>query len=81
MRLPELSRHQSAIVLAVEDAQPGDPIARRLRDLGFVNGESIRLVTHGPVGGDPLLVQIGYTRFALRRSEAQRVSVQLSEAA
>ena len=81
MRLPELSRNQSAIVLAVEDAQPGDSLARRLRDLGFVNGESIRMVTRGPVGGEPLLVQIGYTRFALRRAEAQRVSVQLTEPA
>ena len=29
----------------------------------------------GPVGREPLLVQVGYTRFALRRSEAARVQV------
>ena len=34
------------------------------------------VVAHGPVGGDPVLVQIGFTRFALRRSEAARVLVQ-----
>jgi ferrous iron transport protein A len=27
----------------------------------------------GPFGADPLLVQIGFTRFALRRSEAARI--------
>lgn len=76
MRLSELPHHLSATVLAVEDVQAGDPIARRLRDLGFVNGEPVRVVAQGPVGGDPLLVQIGYTRFALRRAEAARVRVQ-----
>jgi ferrous iron transport protein A len=65
-----------ATVFAVSDAQPGDTIARRLRDLGFVRGEQIRLVARAAFGGDPLVVQIGFTRFALRRSEAVRVTVQ-----
>ena len=39
-------------------------------------GGDVRLVTRGPVGADPLLVQIGFTRFALRRSEAARVWLQ-----
>lgn len=34
-----------------------------------------------PFGGDPLLVQIGFTRFALRRSEAERVQVRVEEGA
>jgi len=59
----------------VEDAHPADPIAQRLRELGFVSGEPVRIVARGPLGGDPLLVQIGSTRFALRRSEAARVTV------
>ena len=42
----------------VRDAQPNDAIARRLRELGFVPGESLRLVTHAPFGGDPLLVKV-----------------------
>jgi ferrous iron transport protein A len=35
----------------------------------------VRIVARGPVGADPLLIQIGFTRFALRRSEAARVLV------
>jgi len=46
-----------------------------LRDLGFVDGEPVRVVAVGPLGADPLLIQIGSTRFALRRSEAHRVTV------
>ena len=59
----------------VEDANLNDTISRRLRELGFVRGEQVRVVAHGPIGGDPLLVQIGFTRFALRRAEAARVQV------
>ena len=66
----------SAMVLQVDDNGPDDAIAQRLRDLGFVAGEPVRLVARGPLGADPLLVQIGYTRFALRRAEAARIRVQ-----
>ncbi|HMH68370.1 MAG TPA: FeoA family protein [Pinirhizobacter sp.] len=75
MRLSELPRGAPAMVQDVEDAHPADPIAQRLRELGFVCGEPVRIVARGPLGGDPLLVQIGSTRFALRRSEAARVTV------
>jgi len=64
-----------ATVNAVQATAPIDPIAERLRDLGFVAGEPVRVVARGPVGADPLLIQIGFTRFALRRAEAARVLV------
>ena len=75
MTLSELPLHASAVVDSVQDLHANDAIARRLRELGFVKGEEVRLVARGPVGGEPLLVQVGYTRFALRRSEAARVQV------
>jgi ferrous iron transport protein A len=59
----------------VQDLHANDAIASRLRELGFVKGEEVRLVAKGPVGGEPLLVQVGFTRFALRISEAKRVVV------
>ncbi|QNH12786.1 ferrous iron transporter [Xanthomonas sp. SI] len=65
----------TATVETVHDRQPNDAIARRLRELGFVAGEQVQVLASGPVGGEPLLVQVGYTRFALRRSEAARVQV------
>ena len=76
MRLSELAQGRDAVIQHVEDINENDPVARRLRHLGFVNGEPVRLVGRGPVGADPLLVQIGYTRFALRRAEASRVIVE-----
>ncbi|WP_049622140.1 FeoA family protein [Frateuria defendens] len=79
MRLSDLPKGAAAVVDRVDDAQANDPIAQRLRDLGFVAGEPVRLVAQGPLGADPLLIQIGSTRFALRRSEAARVAVRLKE--
>ena len=73
MTLTELARRTPAIVDAVEDRTPNDPIARRLRELGFVAGEEVVVVAAGPLGAEPLLVQVGFTRFALRRVEAARV--------
>jgi ferrous iron transport protein A len=75
VRLSELAKGATAVIHDVEDSQLNDPISRRLRDLGFVRGEPVRIVAQGPIGGDPLLVEIGFTRFALRRAEAARVQV------
>ena len=80
MRLSELNSDADGVVRLVEDVVPGDAISRRLRDLGFVAGEPVRIVARGPVGADPLLVQIGFTRFALRRSEAARIRLDLAGA-
>ena len=62
-----------AIVEDVEDIVSNDVVARRLRELGFVAGEEVQVVAAGPFGAEPLLVQVGYTRFALRQVEAARI--------
>jgi ferrous iron transport protein A len=81
VRLTDLPKGAPAVVERVDDAHAADTIAQRLRDLGFVPGEPVRLVARGPMGGDPLLIQIGSTRFALRRNEAARVEVRTEVAA
>ena len=76
MTLAELPIRTAAFVERVDDAAPNDAIARRMRELGFVAGEEVEIVATGPLGAEPLLVQVGFTRFALRRSEAARVRLQ-----
>lgn len=80
MVLSELPLRKPAVVETVQDQTSNDVIARRLRELGFVNGEPVEVVATGPLGAEPLLVQIGFTRFALRRSEAARVKLRAMEA-
>lgn len=72
--LSELPRDVVATIVSV-DGLAADPIAQRLQELGFVVGEQVRCTAVAPFGADPILVQVGYTRFALRRSEAMRVHV------
>ena len=76
LRLSQLRRDQAAQVRSVESRGAADPSAERRRDLGFVADEPVRGVAPAPMGADPLLVQIGFTRFALRRAEAERVIVE-----
>ncbi len=78
MKLTELPAFTSALVTGVADTHDGDLISNRLRELGFVDGEPVKVVGRGPIGADPLLIQIGFTRFALRRSEAARVTVSVT---
>ncbi len=76
MLLSDLPSGRSATIERVEDRTAVDTIAARLRDLGFVPGEPVRVVARGLIGADPLVIQIGFTRFALRRAEAARIVVQ-----
>jgi ferrous iron transport protein A len=80
MRLSELPRRVAAVILSVDDTTSNDPVARRLRELGFVPGEAVQVIALGPFGMDPLVAQVGFTRFALRRSEAARITVEVASA-
>lgn len=75
MQLSDLNKGAQAIVREVLELHPQDMISQRLRDLGFVCGEVVKVLTYGPFGKEPILVQVGHTRFALRGAEAARVSV------
>ena len=84
MQLSQLKRFQLATITEVasaktsqsETASSVDPISSRLMKLGFVPGEQVKVLAQGLFGRDPLLVQIGFTRFALRRTEAERIQVE-----
>lgn len=56
------------------DGEDGD-IGLRLLELGFVEGETLRVVAHGFPGREPIAVRIGNTTFALRRLEADHILV------
>ncbi|CAI3124413.1 hypothetical protein MWMV2_MWMV2_01241 [Acinetobacter oleivorans] len=54
-----------------------DPVLERLELLGFRVGESLQVLAKGLFGGDPVLVQIETSRFALRKNEAERIFVEI----
>jgi ferrous iron transport protein A len=49
--------------------------ARWLEEIGFIAGERVILMARALPGGDPLVVRIGQSTFALRRAEAACVRV------
>jgi ferrous iron transport protein A len=49
--------------------------ARWLEEIGFIVGERVMLMARGLPGGDPMVVRIGQSTFALRRAEAACVRV------
>jgi len=58
----------------VSQVEGGD-IGLRLLELGFIEGEPVRVVAHGFPGREPIAVRIGSTTFALRRFEADHILV------
>ncbi|OTG91692.1 FeoA family protein [Acinetobacter sp. ANC 3832] len=80
MRLSELKVKQTAIITKVnraldDDSSHPDLVASRLETLGFIPGASVQVITKGIFGGDPILIQIGFTRFALRKVEAGKIEI------
>jgi ferrous iron transport protein A len=82
IRLADLRRGESALVAGLADVAGFDDgrgsaaiLLARLRDLGFVAGACCEVVARMWPAGDPLVVRIGGSTFALRRAEAAAVRV------
>lgn len=84
VRLSALKVKQTAMITkvnrSVDETEHADLVAVRLESLGFVPGTQVQVVTKGVFGGDPILIQIGFTRFALRKAEADKIEIQLEGA-
>jgi ferrous iron transport protein A len=80
--LAHLRRGETAIVAGLAAVVAGGSeseaalLTTRLRDLGFVSGARCEVIARMWLGGDPLVVRIGGSTFALRRLEAAAVLVQ-----
>ncbi len=76
MTLDELPLGLTATITSVE----GRPRFReRLVELGFVPGTPVRARRRAPLG-DPIQVEVRGGKFALRRTEARSIHVQIPEA-
>ena len=72
----DLAAIGQALTVQQVQAPPEAPEwARWLEEIGFIVGEHVMLMARGLPGGDPLVVRIGQSTFALRRAEAACVRV------
>jgi ferrous iron transport protein A len=53
-------------------------VAKRLMEMGVVPGAPVRVIKHAPLG-DPLEVRVRNYHLAIRRTEAQTITVEISE--
>ncbi|MBS1229988.1 MAG: putative ferrous iron transport protein [Proteobacteria bacterium] len=73
--LDHASIGQALTVHQVLAPQAAPEWARWLEEIGFIVGEQVMLMARALPGGDPLVVRIGQSTFALRRAEAACVRV------
>jgi len=75
---PLRSRHTVAAVTPPAEAPEW---GRWLEEIGFLPGEPVTLMARAAFGGDPLVVRVGLSTFALRCAEAACVQVVRNEPA
>jgi len=75
--LSHLKKGEAANVVGVVEGEGAEhrALTRRLLELGFVEGETIRIVAESFPRGDPIAVRLGNTTFALRKHEAALIRV------
>ena len=73
--LDRASIGQALTVRQVLAPQAAPEWERWLEEIGFIAGEQVTLMARALPGGDPLVVRVGQSTFALRRAEAACVQV------
>ena len=73
--LDRAALHEPLLVTGVNSAGAPAEWMAWLADIGFVPGEQVMLMHRGIPGGDPLVVRVGLSTFALRRAEAACIQV------
>lgn len=76
--LDGLPLHTTALVHQVTAPEAMPDWAPWLAEIGFLPGETVQVVARSAIGGDPLVVRIGDSTFALRKAEAACVQVMLA---
>lgn len=67
-RLSDLKPGESGVICSIED----DEIVLRMMEMGFVEGETVKVIHTAPIG-DPVMVEIIGYHVALRLEEADKV--------
>jgi ferrous iron transport protein A len=73
--LARLPKHEKAWVKTLRPLESQNLLARQLEEIGFVPGEQVQVLSKAWMGGDPLVVRVGQSTFALRQAEAQLIEV------
>ena len=74
--LDTLSTGVPAVVREVSAPAAAPEWAQWLDEIGFIPGERVMVMARSVPGGDPLVVRVGNSTFALRRAEAACIGLE-----
>ena len=69
-----------ARIVSIDAAGGTEDLHLRLYEMGFDEGVEVEVLHRGPIGGDPIAVQVGGMTVAMRRGDAHLVRVATGEA-
>jgi ferrous iron transport protein A len=75
MTLDQLSNNVTKRVKRVESLPELPEISYQLEEIGFIPGEKVTILRRNLMGGDPLMVRVGLSTFALRKKEASLIEL------
>ncbi len=75
MTLDRAAMGETFIVTGVSAPEGAPEWGPWLEEIGFVSGEKVRLMAKAFPGGDPVVVRVGQSTFALRLAEAACIAV------
>lgn len=76
-KLGELEKGQIARILSFQESEDG--VIQRLMEIGLIEGARIEVVHEAPFSRDPIVVRARGALIALRRNEANQVSVEVEK--
>ncbi len=78
LQLPKLGRKRVARIFSIggpDEQEAPSQLSRKLRDLGFEEDREVEILHTGPFGSFPIAVRIGRSVFAMRKAEAEHITV------
>ena len=76
LTLDALATGVPAVVQSVTAPSTAPEWAQWLDEIGFFPGERVMVMARGILGGDPLVVRVGNSTFALRRAETACIALE-----
>ncbi|MEI7531660.1 MAG: FeoA family protein [Betaproteobacteria bacterium] len=75
MNLNDLPVGQAQRVKSIGQLVDYPELTSQLEDIGFIPGEQVIILRKNSFGGDPIIVRIGLSTFAIRKKEASLIEV------
>ena len=78
MTLRDLKPGQKAQIVSIKNSD--SELETRLREIGFAEGDKVELRHVGLFGRNPISIKLNGTLIAMRKTEAQAVTIELERA-